>query len=135
MTVNTNYKAIVKVNLGGGRDPHHTLSPYDVDTHALFMTARPDLMQTRAVLGNSILNPITALAGGKQYALHSNLAPLLPIWETGDMAVVLNMGPMYRPTSKADYNAGIDLPPKLFDHDGQTVEMHAAARTRADGPP
>ena len=61
-----------------------------------------------------------ALPGGQQYALAPTLAPLLPIWNAGRLASILNVGTLVQPTTKAQYLAhNVALPPKLFSHNDQ----------------
>ena len=58
--------------------------------------------------------------GGRQYALAPNLAPVIPLFDSGHLAVVLNVGTLMQPTSKTAYtNKSVPLPPKLFSHNDQ----------------
>jgi uncharacterized protein (DUF1501 family) len=66
------------------------------------------------------LSASVALPNGRQYALAPQLAPLLPIWNAGKMAALLNVGSLIQPTTKAQYTAkSVPLPPKLFSHNDQ----------------
>jgi uncharacterized protein (DUF1501 family) len=48
------------------------------------------------------------------------MAPLLPVFNAGKMAAVLNVGTLIQPTTKAQYLArNVPLPPKLFSHNDQ----------------
>jgi uncharacterized protein (DUF1501 family) len=59
-------------------------------------------------------------ADGRVYALAPSLAPLIPLFERGVLAVQLNVGPMVVPTTKAEYIGGrVPMPPKLFSHNDQ----------------
>jgi uncharacterized protein (DUF1501 family) len=129
MTVHANYKAIIHCHLGGGPDAHFPMQPYDLATWNLFNGARPALMTPRANLLATVLTPLTPLPNSKEYAMHPNMAPLLPIWNAGNAAFVLNCGVLRQPTSKAQYAAGTN--PLLFDHAGQTIEKQALANTGA----
>ena len=61
-----------------------------------------------------------ALAGGLQYALAPELAPLKALFDAGRLAPLLNVGPLVQRTSKEDFLAGsVPLPPKLFSHNDQ----------------
>ncbi|MBX9815279.1 MAG: Tat pathway signal protein [Proteobacteria bacterium SG_bin5] len=114
------YKALVCVFLYGGNDYANTLPPYDQASYNLYQTARANLAHGRDTLAATLLDPATALPGGRQYALAPTLAPLLPIWSAGRMAVVLNVGTLIQPTTKAQYQANsVRLPPKLFSHNDQ----------------
>jgi uncharacterized protein (DUF1501 family) len=116
----TGYKALVCVFLYGGNDYANTVVPYDSTNHALYAAQRDTLATARASLAATVLNPATALPSGRQYALAPQLAPLLPIFDAGQLAVMLNIGTLVMPTTKAQYAAGsVLLPPKLFSHNDQ----------------
>jgi uncharacterized protein (DUF1501 family) len=75
-----------------------------------------------------VLVPNTALAGGRQYALAPNLAPIIPLFDAGHLAVALNVGTLVQPTSKAAYTAkSVQLPPKLFSHNDQQSFWQASS--------
>lgn len=114
------YKALVCVFLFGGNDHANTLVPYDQASYSAYSALRSNLAIDRAVLSNTVLNPTNPLAGGRQYAMAPGLAPLMPIFESGKMAALLNVGTLVQPTTKAQYtNRSVPLPPKLFSHNGQ----------------
>ncbi len=116
----TDYKALVCVFLYGGNDYANTLVPYDTASYGAYQSFRSNIAIDRAALAGTVLNPAAALAGGRQYALAPGLGPLLPIFDAGNMAVVLNVGTLIQPTTKAQYSAGsVPLPPKLFSHNDQ----------------
>ena len=116
----SDYKALVCVFLYGGNDYGNTLVPYDSSSYNLYAGLRPTLAYPRSALAATALNPAVALPGGRQYAIAPELAPLLPIFNAGRMAVMLNVGPLVQPTTKAQYSAGsVPLPPKLFSHNDQ----------------
>ncbi|MEI6732528.1 MAG: DUF1501 domain-containing protein [Comamonadaceae bacterium] len=116
----TDYKALVCVFLYGGNDYANTLVPYDQASYNLQQSFRANLAIDRAALTPLVLNPTTPLANGRQYALAPGLDPLLPIFNAGKMSVLLNVGSLVQPTTKAQYSAGsVPLPPKLFSHNDQ----------------
>ena len=116
----TDYKALVCVFLYGGNDYANTLLPYDLPSYNLQQTFRANLSIDRAALTPLLLNPTVPLANGRQYALAPGLDPLLPIFNAGKMSVLLNVGTLIQPTTKAQYSAGsVPLPPKLFSHNDQ----------------
>ena len=116
----TDYKAIVCVFLYGGNDYANTLVPYDSGNFALYQAQRPTLAYARDSLTPTALTPSVALADGRQYALAPELAPLLPLFNAGHVGVVLNVGTLVQPTTKAQYLAkSVPLPPKLFSHNDQ----------------
>ena len=106
------YKALVCVFLYGGNDYGNTLVPYDAASYALYQGIRPTLAYARSSLDATALNASVALPDGRQYALAPQLASLLPIWNAGKMAALLNIGTLIQPTSKAQYSAkSVPLPP------------------------
>lgn len=116
----TDYKALVCVFLYGGNDYANTLPPYDSTNHAAYLAQRPQIGTARDALAGTVLAPSTALAGGRQYALAPEMATLVPLFDAGRMAVLLNIGTLIMPTTKAQYQAkSVPLPPKLFSHNDQ----------------
>jgi uncharacterized protein (DUF1501 family) len=108
------------VFLYGGNDYGNTLIPYDSTNYALYNGLRPTLAYARSALDATALTPAVALASGRQYALAPELAPLLPLFNGGRLAVMLNVGTLIQPTTKAQYTASsVPLPPKLFSHNDQ----------------
>jgi uncharacterized protein (DUF1501 family) len=122
----TDYKAIVCVFMGGGNDHDNTVVNYDTPSHTLYNGFRPNLAISRAALAPTLLTPLTALPNGRQYALAPQLAPLLPVFNAGKMATLLNLGTLVQPTTKAQYNSGAPVPPKLFSHVDQVAYFQAS---------
>ena len=123
----SDYKALVCVFLYGGNDYANTLPPYDQASYNQYQAARAVLAHDRAALAATVLNPATALPGGRQYALHPAMAPLVPVFNAGRMAVALNVGTLVQPTTKAQYQANsVKLPPKLFSHNDQQSYFQAS---------
>jgi uncharacterized protein (DUF1501 family) len=116
----TDYKALVCVFLYGGNDYANTLVPYDAPNYSAYQGQRAAIALARDALAGTLLNPGVALAAGRQYALAPELAPLVPIFDAGQMAVLLNIGTLVQPTTKLEYtNKAVPLPPKLFSHNDQ----------------
>ena len=118
------YKALVCVFLYGGNDYANTLVPYDSASYAAYQQMRPNFAYSRASLGATVLTPAAApldSAGlAHQYALAPELAPLLPLFDAGQLGVILNVGTLVQPTTKLQYtNKSVKLPPKLFSHNDQ----------------
>ena len=114
------YKALVCLFMYGGNDYANTLVPYDLDSHQAYTRERPALATPRSALTATVLNPLQALPGGRQYALAPQLLPLLQPFNEGDLAVMLNIGTLVEPTTKLQYQEGsVRLPPKLFSHNDQ----------------
>ena len=124
----TDYKALVCMFLYGGNDYGNTLIPYDNTRYALYQGMRPTLAYAQAALTPTLLTPSVALPAGAQYALAPELAPLLPLFTGNKLAVMLNVGTLVQPTSKAQYTAkSVPLPPKLFSHNDQQSVWQSSA--------
>jgi len=124
----TDYKALVCVFMYGGNDYGNTLIPADAASYALYNAQRPTLSYSQAQIAGTILTPSIALTGGRQYALAPELASLLPIFNAGKMAVMLNLGTLVQPTTKAQYQAGnVPLPPRLLSHNDQQNYWQASS--------
>jgi uncharacterized protein (DUF1501 family) len=126
----TDYKALVCIFLYGGNDYANTVVPYDATNYALYHQIRAGgpgeneagIALGRASLTNTALIPTggPALTDNLQYALHPRLTGLKGLWDQGRLAVQLNVGPLVRPTTLAQFNSGSHpLPPKLFSHNDQ----------------
>jgi uncharacterized protein (DUF1501 family) len=124
----TDYKALVCVFLYGGNDYANTVVPYDQASYDAYRSFRSNIAIDRTALAGSVLTPTTPLAGGRQYALAPTLAPLVPLFDTGKMAVMLNVGTLIAPVTKAQYTArSVPLPPKLFSHNDQQSYWQASS--------
>ena len=120
----SDYKALVCVFLYGGNDYGNTLVPYDQSNYTAYANLRPTLAYARNLLDATVLAPtvapVDAAGFPRQYALAPELAPLLPLFNAGNMSILLNVGTLIQPTSKAEYTKkSVPLPPKLFSHNDQ----------------
>jgi len=124
----SDYKALVCVFLYGGNDYANTLVPYDNAQYAVYAAQRAALGYAQSNLAGTLLNPSVALPGGAQYALAPELGKLLPVFDAGKMAVMLNVGTLVQPTTKAQYQAAsVPLPPKLLSHNDQQSYWQASS--------
>jgi uncharacterized protein (DUF1501 family) len=124
---NSGYKALVCVFLLGGNDYGNTLIPYDNSTYGTYASIRGSLAYAQSALAGTVLTPKTALSGGSVMALAPELAPLLPIFNSGNMSVILNIGSLIEPITLAQYQAGsVPTPPKLFSHIDQQTFWQAS---------
>ena len=124
----TDYKALVCVFLYGGNDYANTLVPYDAAQYASYTAQRASLAYSQSALAGTVLQPTTPLPGGAQYALAPELGKLLPVFNAGKMAVMLNLGTLVQPTTKAQYQANsVKLPPKLLSHNDQQSFWQASS--------
>lgn len=120
----SDYKALVCVFLYGGNDNHNTVIPYDAASYAGYQQARGGIARVRNTL--LPLTPVTA-QGGRQFALPLELAPVATLFDAGRAAIVANVGPLLRPTTRAQYESrAVPLPPKLFSHNDQQSVWQAS---------
>ncbi|HCX83045.1 MAG: Tat pathway signal protein [Curvibacter sp. RIFCSPHIGHO2_12_FULL_63_18] len=126
----TDYKALVCVFLYGGNDYANTVVTFDPASYAQYATVRGGVGEAgggialaRADLQRTLLQPGTPLAEGRQYALHPAMTGLADLFNTGQAAVQLNVGPLVVPLTRAQFNSAdrktYPLPPKLFSHNDQ----------------
>ena len=121
------YKALVCIFLYGGNDYANTLPPYDQASYNLYQAQRSNIALDRSALAATVLSPTNSL-GGRQYALAPAMSSLMPVFNAGKMAVVLNVGTLVQPTTKTQYtNASVPLPPKLFSHNDQQSYFQASS--------
>ena len=127
----SDYKALVCVFFYGGNDYANTVVTYDDPSYNAYSTIRGGgggqtaggIALAKADLAATLLQPSTPLAGGRQYALHPAMTGLSGLFNAGQAAVQLNVGPLVVPLSKAQYSSAdrrtYPLPPKLFSHNDQ----------------
>jgi uncharacterized protein (DUF1501 family) len=121
----TDYKALVCVFLYGGNDYANTVVPYDTANYALYNKIRGQVALARNALTATALSPRTpqTLTDNLQFALAPELTALKALWDSGQCAVQLNVGPLVVPTTLAQYRSADrklnPLPPKLFSHNDQ----------------
>ena len=128
----TDYKALVCIFLYGGNDYANTVVPYDPTNYAKYAAIRGGsgeagggIAIARGALAPNALTPNAgpALTDDLQYALAPQLSGLKSLWDSGRLAVQLNVGPLIKPTTLLQYQStnrvANPLPPKLFSHNDQ----------------
>jgi uncharacterized protein (DUF1501 family) len=118
------YKALVCVFMYGGNDYANTLVNYDADSYAKYRDIRGAIaLPFDADLAKTELKPTVALPGGRKYALNPSMTELAALFDLGKMAVQMNVGPLVKPLTRAQYNGtnrrDYPVPPKLFSHNDQ----------------
>ncbi len=109
------YRALVCVFLYGGNDGHNMLPPVAASAYGRYAQVRGAL----AIPAASIV------ALDADIGLHPAMAPMADIWQEGRLAVVNNVGPLSRPTTREDYFAWKEssdnslVPDSLFSHEDQ----------------
>lgn len=124
------YKALVCVFLYGGNDHANTLIPYDNANYQRYRAIRSDganggvALPQAGLTSTALLQPQTqTLTDDIRYALAPTMPRMKAIFDQGDMAPLLNVGPLVTPLTKAQYQSGnltqFPRPPKLFSHNDQ----------------
>ncbi|MFO1406542.1 MAG: DUF1501 domain-containing protein [Steroidobacteraceae bacterium] len=118
----SDYRSLVCVFLFGGNDSWSMFVPRSDAEYAVYAATRQNLAIPQAAL-----LPLNATNGnGVQYGMHPSMPGLASLFESSRCAVMANVGPLIRPTTKADYLAGsADLPPQLFSHNDQQDQWHS----------
>ena len=126
-TTSDDYRALVCVFLFGGNDHHNTILPMDSASHAAYTRVRSGIALPLSSLQSTELVPQNPWSDGRRMALHPALAPLKPLFDQQRLALMMNVGPLLGPTTLADYNRRIGLPPKLFSHNDQQSVWQAGS--------
>jgi uncharacterized protein (DUF1501 family) len=115
----TDYKALVFVFLFGGNDANNTIIPYDASGYANYQTLRANL-----ALPQGNLLPIQPKSLGTPFAFHPKFAELQGLFNSGQLAAVVNTGVLPQPTTRDQYlNSQVAIPVNLFSHADQQQQM------------
>lgn len=124
----TDYKAIVCIFLAGGNDHANTIVPYDDASYSTYSRLRGSIGLPLSSLTPTLLKPTIPLPGARTFALAPALSPLLPVFNAGDLNVLLNVGTLVQPLTKTQYtNKATRIPPKLFSHNDQQSYWQSSA--------
>ncbi len=116
------YKAIVCVFLFGGNDANNLIVPLETAEYNLYETARGSQATQGLTLTREELLPIRPVTLAKNYGLHPAMTAIKPLFDTGKMAVVANVGTLAEPLTKAEYTAATKArPDQLFSHSDQVL--------------
>jgi uncharacterized protein (DUF1501 family) len=132
----TGYRALVCLFQYGGNDAYNTVLATDATSWNNYNAVRsgdPDpvslppvgtVANKKAATFNARLGGVLPIAPantqGRAFALHPSLAAVRDLFAAGRVAIVSNVGPLVKPTTKSDYVAGTaQLPSKLFSHNDQ----------------
>jgi len=120
----SSYKALVCVFLFGGNDANNTIIPFDTTGYTNYANLRGPL----AIAQNTLL-PLTPTPN---FALNPNLPDIQSLFNSGNAAIVANVGTLLQPTTRASYLANQVLKPtNLFSHPDQQLEWQNAAQSSA----
>jgi uncharacterized protein (DUF1501 family) len=116
------YQALVCIFLFGGNDSNNLIVPNDTPGYQNYANIRANL----ALPQNSLL-PIIAKTGSVPYGLHPNFPGLQALFNSGQLAVVANVGTLSQPVTRSQYQQGsVPLPLNLFSHSDQQGQWQTA---------
>jgi uncharacterized protein (DUF1501 family) len=139
--VPSDYRALVLIFLSGGNDGNNVVIPNHNDanlsSYAAYSAARAP--QGLALAQGTLLPIAVPRAGNLTYGLHPAFGTVTggvnpgihPLWATGKMAVVTNVGTLVQPLTRTQYqNGSVPRPMQLFSHTDQ-VNQHQNCRSDA----
>lgn len=130
-SVPPDYKALVCVFLVGGNDGHNTIVPLTQSEYNAYKSARGTLALPD---GNGPLTQIQDVINGTPYGLNPGLASLAPLWNTGKLGALANVGMLVKPVTRNQYLANAKpVPTNLFSHSDQIQQMQAAIPSSSAG--
>jgi uncharacterized protein (DUF1501 family) len=116
------YQALVCIFLFGGNDSNNLIVPNDTAGYQNYATIRQNL-----ALAQGSLLPIVAKTGKVPYGLHPQLPGLQGLFNSGQLAVVANVGTLSQPLTQAQYKQGTgSIPVNLFSHSEQQGQWQTA---------
>lgn len=145
----SDYKALVCVFLNGGNDAWNTVAPVSSPEYSAYASARGLGESWGLALEKVQFQPFDK--GGRveaegNYGMHPGLKACHTLYEEGDLAIVSGIGPLVKPTTKAQYlassglgenslNMNHPLPSQLFGHNTQVNQWHTlnGAQNRPHG--
>jgi uncharacterized protein (DUF1501 family) len=122
----TNYRALVCIFLFGGNDGNNTIVPLDTEGYDNYARIRQNL-----ALPSSSLLPITTKTH-QLYGLHRDLPDLQKLFNSGQLAVLANVGTLVQPTTRSSYQGHqVTVPVNLFSHSDQQSQWQSDFLTAA----
>jgi uncharacterized protein (DUF1501 family) len=133
----SDYKALVCLYMFGGNDGNNMIVPLDTTrygqynnirgSHGLALSvAAKTLLGPRSATLQAVANPVT-----QPFAFHYGMPELDALYGQGNVAAVLNVGSLRQPLTKAQYQAGQNVPSQLFSHPDQTIQNQAGTPSSA----
>lgn len=119
------YKALVCIFLFGGMDNFDTVIPVDAASYSELQRRRGGFLGryggSRARDNLLRINPDNGGDfGGRAFGLPTELSPLHTLFESGDAAIVGNVGPLIEPVTRSSMrDDSFAVPDRLFSHNDQ----------------
>jgi uncharacterized protein (DUF1501 family) len=128
----SDYKALVCLFMFGGNDSWNMVVPTSTAEYNAYSRARGGGTTSSLAIDRAALLPITRtgqVAGDPTFGFHPSMTGARDLFASGRLAVLPNVGPLVRPTTKAQYqtaaSSGHQLPPQLFSHNDQQDQWHS----------
>ena len=116
------YKALVCVFMFGGNDGNNLIVPLSAADYANYAKVRAGL-----ALSQGSLLPVTPRSLGVPFGFHPRLAEMRNMFNSGQAALLANVGTLIRPTTRDQFRRGqVDVPENLFSHSDQQQQMQTA---------
>jgi uncharacterized protein (DUF1501 family) len=131
-TTTNDYKALVCILLAGGNDGHNTVVPLTQADYNAYKAARGGL---KLPDGNGPLLQVQT-SDGTPFGLNPGLTHIHPLWGTGKLAVIANVGMLNEPVTRAQYLnllSGVSLPTHLFSHSDQIQQWQSGIGSSSGG--
>ncbi|EDY83217.1 conserved hypothetical protein [Verrucomicrobiia bacterium DG1235] len=126
------YKAIVCIFLYGGNDANNLLVPTDLANYNVYAAGREQLSIPQAEL--LALNSLNT--DGRSFGIHPSMTGCHELFNSGDLALVSNVGTLLAPATLADYrNRTAAIPDHLFSHSDQQVLWQTSVNENASVDP
>lgn len=138
----TGYRALVCIYLSGGNDAWNMLVPYDNTRYNTYAVSRSGVYATGGSnpnpgglgLAQPASNSTQIVTDGNdgntstnKYFMHPNMPELTKLFQSGNLAMAVNVGTLVKPITMSDYNsASANRPPQLFSHSDQENLWHQA---------
>ncbi len=131
-TGDDDYKAIVCIFLYGGNDSNNLLIPSDAATYATYAAGREQL----AIPQNELLALNSLNTSGRSFGIHPSMTGCHELFNSGDLAMVANVGTLLAPATISDYrNRTAAIPEHLFSHSDQQVLWQTSINENASIDP
>ena len=125
------YKALVCIFLFGGNDGNNLVVPTDSTGYGNYLLARGNVVGTPA--NGALALPAAGATGGVlplngvNYGLHPSMPELQALWNSGNVALLFNLGTLVQPLTLTQYLANSTnpamVPGNLFSHIDQQHQM------------
>jgi len=126
------YKALVCLFLFGGNDSWNMVVPTSTAEYNAYARSRGGGTSSSLAIDRAALLPVTRvgqLPGDPTFGFHPSMTGARDLFNAGKLAVLPNIGPLLRPTTKPQYQTatttGHALPPQLFSHNDQQDQWHS----------